>query len=62
METLILVMIFILGLLVVLVVFGLGYVIYKGIRDERYLFAGIMTFLTIDVIGYIINFMVEKFI
>ncbi len=59
METLILVMIFILGLLVV---FGLGYVIYKGIRDERYLFAGIMIFLTIDVIGYIINFMVEKFI
>lgn len=59
METLILVMIFILGLLVV---FGLGYVIYKGIRDKRYLFAGIMIFLTIDVIGYIINFMVEKFI
>lgn len=59
METLILVMIFILGLLVV---FGLGYIIYKGIRDERYLFAGIMIFLTIDVIGYIINFMVEKFI
>ena len=59
METLILVMIFILGLLVV---FGLGYVIYKGIRDERYLFAGIMIFLTIDIIGYIINFMVEKFI